>query len=72
MNENHEQFVITDIASSHIMSPFAILVITIRKFIKHKNNLEKGYIKIINLNVVPGFLRNQTDKMFISLVGKEA
>ena len=54
------------------MSPFAILVITIRNFIQHKNNLEKVYIKIINLNVVPGFLGNQTDKMFISLVAKEA
>lgn len=54
------------------MSPFAILVITIRNFIQHKNNLEKVYIKIINLNVVPGFLRNQTDKMFMSLVAKEA
>ena len=56
----------------HIMSPFVILVITIRNFIQQKNNLEKVYIKIINLNVVPGFLRNQTDKMFISLVAKEA
>ena len=54
------------------MSPFAILVITKRNFIQHKNNLEKVYIKIINLNVVPGFLRSQTDKMFISLVAKEA
>ena len=54
------------------MSPFAISVITIRNFIQHKNNLEKVYIKIINLNVVPGFLGNQTDNMLISLVAIEA